>query len=1172
MYFCSWNLTLPIKTEIEPIYIGCFDSYLLLKIITTFLFMRILFILAFFICTLTNQAQTSIFSTGSSWKYDDNGIDLGTTWSSVTYNDASWPSGNAILGYGTINAGTINTTLGYGGNSSNKYPTYYFRKTFNYSTTGNETYYKVTALIDDGAIFYLNGVEVYRVNMPSGTVSYSTYAPAVGDESNYFTFNIPNTAIQNGSNIFAVEVHQHSASSSDIGLDVGLEAHFTIDISSIHFGSKDNPLNSLFITWRDNTGVDSIKWGYSSSYSQGKFKAESRALYDGDSLYEYGFPNLTPTSTLHYSIYSATYGIWSQDMTFETSSDPAGNSFRFVTLGDSRTNQNDWQTISSMVPACDFVLFSGDIVSNGSVTSDWDKWFEYGNDFISSHLVYHSLGNHEAQSGGYVNDTNYFVLPESATGKELYYSFTMGNAIIISLNSEDPGDVTQYNWLVSTLAANQDKTWKIIFFHKPFYTSPTHTTDMHGYFNTWWKAFDDYGVDIIINGHTHNYQRTKPINRNISTTSAVSHYGSCPNSGRCQIVSGRAGAPGYGVGTGWFIAQSTGDINYVMVDINGNDCKIVAKNNLSAVIDSFNITKGFDLSMSSTPEGPVGASNGTATVSPSGGISPYTFLWDNSATTATINNLDSGWYSVSVKDSNLCEEIDSVHVDTTHAALYVITESATNVQINTATLNADINPPSGGFIFGLQFEYGLTSSSYGAPINANPSYATGNISTTLNISGLSAGTTYHYRIIGTDGTTSYYGSDSTFTTLSPSVPTVECGSDFFNVTGTSAKNTANEVTSDGGSPILERGLVYGTSATPDITDNKETSSGTTGVYDITLLGLNYGTTYYARAYATNSVGTSYSTDEKIFTTEPQIQAKIDSVVRDINDPTFATVYFTYGNGDGFMLIIKESSDVDQFPDDNTSPDDYPYDANYGAGYHLGNGNYVAYNGTHSKGDITVGSLDLTKDYYFAALEYSGSGTHANYRTSDAATIGTDEASMPILLIDFRAEIINSTVNLLWTTASELNNREFEIQKSVNGKDFITFAKVLGSGNSNTILNYSMVDREPYNGISYYRLKQVDFDGKFSLSKIVTVNIDIDKTFNISNVIVSKNQISYVFNTSSIHKISMELIDVTGKVLYSKEVTGMQNSEIRVPMKDFSQGVYFIRLISQEKMLIHKVVY
>ena len=281
--------------------------------------MKLIIAITFFFSLFTALGQTTIFNTGSNWKYDDSGTDLGTSWSGTSFNDASWSSGNAILGYGTINAGTINTTLSYGGNSSNKYPTYYFRKTFNYSTTGSETYYKVTALIDDGAVFYINGTEIKRTNMPTGTISYSTWASGTGDEDNYYTFTIPKTAIQNGTNVFAIEVHQRNASSSDIGLDIGLEAHFDMNIRFIHFGSQNNPLDKLRITWRDETGVDSIQWGYSTSYSQGKFKAKSRALYDGDSLYEYSFPALTASSTIHYSIYSASYDAWSQDKTFQTS-------------------------------------------------------------------------------------------------------------------------------------------------------------------------------------------------------------------------------------------------------------------------------------------------------------------------------------------------------------------------------------------------------------------------------------------------------------------------------------------------------------------------------------------------------------------------------------------------------------------------------------------------------------------------------------------------------------------------------------------------------------------------------------------------------------------------------------------------------------------------------------
>lgn len=121
--------------------------------------MRNILVAVFLLVANFIYAQITIISSGSSWKYNDNGVDLGTSWSASSYSDASWSSGNAILGYGTINAGSISTTLSYGSNSSNKYPTYYFRKSFNYVPTGSETYYKFEVLVDDGAIFYLNGLK-----------------------------------------------------------------------------------------------------------------------------------------------------------------------------------------------------------------------------------------------------------------------------------------------------------------------------------------------------------------------------------------------------------------------------------------------------------------------------------------------------------------------------------------------------------------------------------------------------------------------------------------------------------------------------------------------------------------------------------------------------------------------------------------------------------------------------------------------------------------------------------------------------------------------------------------------------------------------------------------------------------------------------------------------------
>ena len=81
----------------------------------------------------------TLISKGSVWKYLDDGSDQGTAWKEVDFNDAAWESGPAILGYGSISAGSISTSLSYGGNSSSKYATTYFRTSFDYSPVGDET-------------------------------------------------------------------------------------------------------------------------------------------------------------------------------------------------------------------------------------------------------------------------------------------------------------------------------------------------------------------------------------------------------------------------------------------------------------------------------------------------------------------------------------------------------------------------------------------------------------------------------------------------------------------------------------------------------------------------------------------------------------------------------------------------------------------------------------------------------------------------------------------------------------------------------------------------------------------------------------------------------------------------------------------------------------------------
>ncbi|MFT7561178.1 MAG: hypothetical protein ACI93R_003103, partial [Flavobacteriales bacterium] len=110
---------------------------------------------------------------GSDWRYLDDGSNQGSAWRSISFNDVSWQEGGAQLGYGD---GDERTELGYGPSSSDKFVTSYFRQSFQLSSLSGITGLSLQLLRDDGAVVYINGSEVLRSNMPSGSVSSTTRA------------------------------------------------------------------------------------------------------------------------------------------------------------------------------------------------------------------------------------------------------------------------------------------------------------------------------------------------------------------------------------------------------------------------------------------------------------------------------------------------------------------------------------------------------------------------------------------------------------------------------------------------------------------------------------------------------------------------------------------------------------------------------------------------------------------------------------------------------------------------------------------------------------------------------------------------------------------------------------------------------------------------------------
>ncbi|MDF2437916.1 MAG: hypothetical protein K0Q95_2292 [Bacteroidota bacterium] len=166
---------------------------------------------------------SEFISAGASWKYLDNGTNQGTAWRSTGFSDATWKTGSAELGYGDGGEATL---VSYGTSSTNKYITTYFRKSFSVAGTSGISGMELSLLRDDGAVVYLNGVEVFRSNMPSGTVSYTTPASSAIDgtaESTYNIANISSASLITGTNVIAVEIHQSSVSSSDISFNLKLK-------------------------------------------------------------------------------------------------------------------------------------------------------------------------------------------------------------------------------------------------------------------------------------------------------------------------------------------------------------------------------------------------------------------------------------------------------------------------------------------------------------------------------------------------------------------------------------------------------------------------------------------------------------------------------------------------------------------------------------------------------------------------------------------------------------------------------------------------------------------------------------------------------------------------------------------------------------------------------------
>jgi hypothetical protein len=242
--------------------------------------------------------------------------------------------------------------------------------------------------------------------------------------------------------------------------------------------------------------------------------------------------------------------------------------------------------------------------------------------------------------------------------------------------------------------------------------------------------------------------------------------------------------------------------------------------------------------------------------------------------------------------------------------------------------------------------------------------------------------------------------------------------------------------------------------------------------------------------------------------------------------------------------------------------------------------------TKYDGPTEDGTYDPTDATSVIFIPQTGNGSEASAKYIEFSTNSFSEfwphasqlnSALPIELLSFTAEVVGDKVHLNWITASETNNDYFTVQRSVDGISFEDITYVDGAGNSNEIRYYSAVDEKPLSGLSYYRLKQTDFDGGYSYSKAVAVKFTQNRIEEEISIYPNPNNGSFNMRLSGFSegsRLEIHMRNITGKEVLNRQImTGMDESvELRFNEQDVLQpGIYLILIVSESNIYTKKII-
>ncbi len=503
------------------------------------------------------------------WRFTTNNVDA-QNWKAPAYDDSQWNGVSNGLFYIETAAlpAPANTPLP-AAPSGAAMPCYYFRTSFQITNAYEVVALNFSNLVDDGAIFYLNGTEIQRVRMNAGNILYNTGAnatPPGGDATAFQTFRITGNTLTNlvtGNNVLAVRVHQQAATTDDVvfGSEVWAvtDPDPTVQLLRGPYLQVCTP-TSVVVRWRtDLPRGTSVVFGSSPAAIDQTNDLGGRVIE-----HEALVTNLSPDTLYYYGIGEAGKVIAGLDTNhfFRTYPLPGTpKPLHLWVLGDAGTANSSQQAVrnafyqfngTNHVDAC--LMLGDNAYSSGTDTEYQAAVFNMYSNMLRHTILWSTIGNHETYStdpNGLYAYLNIFTMPTNGSaggipsGTKLYYSFDIGMVHFICLDSmvsSRLANAPMANWLRLDLAAATNR-WLIAFWHHPAYTRGSHNSDSETELiqmrQNILPLLEAGGVDLVMAGHSHCYERSKLLN---------GHYGFSSTLTTGMVLNAASGRVTNGVG------------------------------------------------------------------------------------------------------------------------------------------------------------------------------------------------------------------------------------------------------------------------------------------------------------------------------------------------------------------------------------------------------------------------------------------------------------------------------------------------------------------------------------------------------------------------------------------------------------------------------------------------